>query len=116
LCLNGHEYAKRQLDREKIAHQALDNGIRSCANPKRLQAICDSLSSDRIDMLLRKWFRRLPHPFPARDRQAGYRYQISILQIELSLTQVLDRPLSGRIFFEDVIWENLDMGRPKQYN
>jgi hypothetical protein len=30
------------------------------------------------------------------------------------LTQVLDRPLSGRIFFEDVIRENLDMGRPKQ--
>ena len=56
----------------------------------------------------------MPHPFPARDRQAGYRYQISILQIELSLTQVLDRPVSGRIFFEDVIRENLDIGRPKQ--
>jgi hypothetical protein len=52
--------------------------------------------------------------YPARDRQAGYQYQISILQIELSLTQVLDRPVSGRIFFEDVIRENLDIGRPKQ--
>jgi hypothetical protein len=114
LCLNGHEYAKRQLDREKIAYQALDNGIQSCADPNRLQAICDSLSADKIDALLRKWLRRLPHPFPARDRQAGYRYQISILQIELSLTQVLDRPVSGRIFFEDVIRENLDIGRPKQ--
>jgi hypothetical protein len=30
------------------------------------------------------------------------------------LTQVLDRPVSGRIFFEDVIRENLDIGRPKQ--
>jgi hypothetical protein len=30
------------------------------------------------------------------------------------LTQVLDRPVSGRIFFEDVIHENLDIGRPKQ--
>lgn len=114
LCLNGHEYAKRQLDREQIAYQALDNGIQSCANPMRLQAICDSLSAEKIDALLRKWLRRLPHPFPARDRQAGYRYKISILQIELSLTQVLDRPISGRIFFEDVIRENLDIGRPKQ--
>jgi hypothetical protein len=114
LCLNGHEYAKQQLQREKIAYQALDNGILSCANPKRLQAICDSLSADKIDALLRKWLRRLPHPFPTRDRQAGYRYQISILQIELSLTQVLDRPVSGRIFFEEVIRENLDIGRPKQ--
>src|SRR5215469_11941200 len=97
-----------------VAYPALDNGIRSCANPKRLQAICDSLSSDRIDTLLRKWFRRLPHPFPARDRQAGYRYPISILQIQLSLAQVLDRPVSGRIFFEDVIrkiWIWADLNR-----
>ena len=35
-------------------------------------------------------------------------------KIELSLTQVLDRPVSGRIFFEEVIRENLDIGRPKQ--
>jgi hypothetical protein len=114
LCLNGHEYAKRQLERAGIQYQALDNGIQSCADPKRLQGICDSLSAEKIDALLRKWLRRLPHPFAARDRQAGYRYQISILQIELSLTQVLDRPVSGRIFFEDVIRENLDIGRPKQ--
>ena len=79
LCLNGHEYAKRQLDREQIPYQALDNGIRSCANSKRLQTICDSLSAEKIDALLRRWFRQLPHPFPAPDRQARYCYQISIL-------------------------------------
>src|SRR2546426_1949112 len=45
LCLNGHEYAKRQLEREGIAYQALDNGVLSCENPKRLQAICDALSA-----------------------------------------------------------------------
>ena len=35
-----------------------------------------------------------------------------MLQTEFSLTQVLDRPLSGRVFFEEVIRENLDSGRP----
>jgi hypothetical protein len=114
LCLNGHEYAKRQLENKGIQYQALDNGVLSCADPARLQSICDGLSGEKIDALLRKWLRVLPHPFSARDRQAGYRYQLSILQIELSLTQVLDRPVSGRIFFEDVIRENLDAGRPKQ--
>jgi hypothetical protein len=114
LCLNGHEYVKRQLEKEGIAYQALDNGILSCADPRRLQAICDGLSGAKIEALLRKWLRLLPHPFTVRDRQAGYRYALSILQIELSLTQVLDRPLSGRIFFEEVIRENLDIGRPKQ--
>jgi hypothetical protein len=114
LCLNGHEYAKQQLEREGVAYQSLDNGIRSCAVPKRLQQICDSLSAAKIDALLRKWLRRLPHPYPPADRAAGYRYQLSIWQIELSLTQVLDRPVSGGMFFEQVIRENLDLGRPKQ--
>ena len=71
-------------------------------------------NTDKIDRLLRKWLRRLPHPFPARDRAAGYRYQLSILQAEFSLTQVLDQPVTGRIFFEEVIRENLDIGRPSQ--
>src|SRR5262249_48730158 len=112
LCLNGHEYVKCQLAKEGIAHEALDNGILSCADPQRLQQLCDGLSADKIDALLRKWLARLPHPFTAQDRQAGYRYDVSILQAEFALTQVLDRPLRGRIFFEEVIRENLDIGRP----
>jgi len=63
---------------------------------------------------LRKWLHRLPHPFTRADRAAGYRYDISILQAEFSLTQVLDRPVTGRAFFEEVIRENLDIGRPSQ--
>ena len=37
-----------------------------------------------------------------------------ILQAEFSLTQMLDRPATGRIFFEQVIRDNLDLGRPDQ--
>src|SRR4029450_7847589 len=114
LCLNGHEYAKRQLAREGIAFEALDNGILRCADPKRLQAICNRLSAAKIDALLRKWLEVLPHPFTAADRKAGYRYDISILQAEFSTTQVLDRPVHGRLFFEQVIRENLDLGRPEE--
>ena len=86
----------------------------SCDDPKKLQAICDGLSAEKIDALLRKWLRLLPHPYSAADRKAGYRYQVSIRQAEFSLTQVLDRPVTGRVFFEEVIRENLDIGRPSQ--
>jgi hypothetical protein len=58
--------------------------------------------------------RLLPHPFTKTDRQAGWLYDVSILQAEFSLTQVLDRPLTGRAFFEEVIHENLDLGNPGQ--
>jgi hypothetical protein len=114
LCINGHEYVKRQLAKEGIAFEPLDNGVLSCADPKRLQEICDGLSAAKIDALLRKWLAKLPHPYTAADREAGYRYNVSILQLECSLTQVLDRPQTGRIFFEQVIRENLDLGRPDQ--
>ena len=77
-----------------------------------LQAICHGLGPAQIDALLRKWLARLPHPFSPADRAAGYRYDLSILQAEFSLTQMLDKPVSGRIFFEQVIRDSLDLGRP----
>jgi hypothetical protein len=114
LCLNGNEYAKCQLRKRGIAFEALDNGVRACDKPQVLQRICEGLDATKIDRLLRKWLARLPHPFSRQDRAAGCRYALSILQAEFSLTQVLDKPVSGRVFFEDVIRENLDIGRPGQ--
>jgi hypothetical protein len=114
LCLNGHEYLKRQLTKEGIAFEALENGIRSCADPVRLQALADTLDAGRIEALLRKWLARLPHPYTVEDQQAGYTYEVSMLQAEFSLTQVLDQPETGRILFEQIIREHLDLGRPEQ--
>ncbi len=47
VCLNGHEYAKRQLAKEGIAFEALDNGVLACADPVRLQQILDELDADQ---------------------------------------------------------------------
>jgi len=55
-----------------------------------------------------------PHPFTPADRRTGYRYELSILQAEFSHTQVFDKPVHGRQFFEQVIRENLDLGRPEK--
>jgi hypothetical protein len=114
LCLNGHEYVKRQWAKEGIAFEALDNGIRSCADPQRLQKICNNLTPAKIHAFWQKWAKRLPHPFPAKDRAAGFRYQLFIQQAEFARTQIFDRPLSGRLFFEQVLRDNLDLGRPEQ--
>jgi hypothetical protein len=114
LCLNGHEWAKRQAAKAGIGFTALDNGFAAVDDVAALQAICHQLGPQQIDALLRKWLARLPHPFSPADRAAGYRYELSILQAEFSLTQMLDRPVSGRVFFEQVIRDNLDIGRPDQ--
>ena len=112
LCLNGHEWAKRQLEKKGIAYEALDNGFLSCAEPEQLQRICDSLGPEEIDRVFRKWLARIPLPLRRQDRQAGYDWSLSIWQMEVSLTQIFDRPLRGREFFEEVIRDNLDLGRP----
>jgi hypothetical protein len=46
------------------------------------------------------------------DRASGYDWNLSIRQMEVSLTQIFDRPLRGREFFEEIIRDNLDLGRP----
>jgi hypothetical protein len=114
ICLNGHEWLKRQLTRRGIPYEPLDNGIQSSDDAARVQRIANELDAAKIDAVFRKWLRRLPHPFAPAHRAAGYRYHLSILQAEFALTQVLDRPLTGRCFFEEVIRENLDLGRPDQ--
>ena len=112
LCVNGHEYLKRQLAKRGVAFEALDNGVLSCADPVLMQRLADELDAARVDALLRKWLARLPHPFTAADRAAGMRYDVSVLQAEFAPTQVLDRPVQGRVLFEEIIGENVDLGRP----
>lgn len=92
-----HEEAKRFAERRERVAAATSMG----------------LSAAKINALLRRWLALLPHPFSRTDRRAGFRYELSILQSEFALTQVLDRPLSGRIFFERVIRDNIDLGRPR---
>ena len=112
LCLNGHEWAKRQLEKKGIAYEALDNGFLSCADPQKLQQICDRLGPEQIERVFQKWLQRLPLPLRPQDRAAGYEWSLSIWQMEVSLTQIFDRPLRGREFFEEIIRDNLDLGRP----
>lgn len=114
VCLNGHEWVKRQLSKEGIPFTPLDNGVLSCENPERLQQLCNALDETKIVEVVGKWLERLPHPFRPQDQAAGYGYALSILQAEFSLTQVFDRPRTGRQFFEEIIRENIDLGRPER--
>ena len=114
LLINGHHYAQAQAAKAGIRFTALDNGFATCDDVPALQVICDSLTEDKIETLARKWLAILPSPYSAADQAAGYRYDISVLQAEFSLTQVLDKPVTGRIFFDQVIHDNLGIGRPDQ--
>jgi len=114
LWLNGHSWAKRQLDKAGITYQELDNGFRWCADPAALQRICNRLGPSAVHTFFWRWFHRLASPFTAEDLQAGYAYELAFRQFEVSDTRVFDRPQTGRAFFEGVIRDHLDLGRPDQ--
>jgi hypothetical protein len=114
LCLNGHEWAKQQLRREGIGFESLDNGFLSCEQPERLQEVCNQLGPTDVKDFFNRWSKRLPWPLQPEDREAGYEHNLSLWQVEVSLTQVFDKPVQGRHFFEEVIRDNLDLGRPER--
>jgi hypothetical protein len=114
IWLNGHEWAKRQCEKTGIGYTALDNGFCSCDDPAALQRICDRLGPGAVKSFFWRWLRRLPSPFTAADLRAGYVYELAFRQFEISDTRVFDRPAAGRAFFEGVIRDHLDIGRPSQ--
>jgi hypothetical protein len=48
------------------------------------------------------------------DRHAGYDWELSMSQVEVSRTLVLDRPLAARQLMQTVIAENIGLGRPSE--
>jgi hypothetical protein len=112
LCLNGHEWAKRRATRQGVGFEALDNGFRTTDDAVALAAICDALSEREIERFFARWEARLPSPFTAQDRLRGYRYALSLRQLEVSDTRVFDRPGAGRAWFEQVLVDQLTLGRP----
>jgi len=112
LCLNGHEWVKQRLREQRIGFESLDNGFLSCTNPERLQQLCDSLGPAEVQDFLDRWSHKLPWPLLRKDRAAGFDHKLSLWQLEVSLTHVFDEPVQGRLFFDGIVGDNLDLGRP----
>ncbi|MGA7904647.1 MAG: relaxase domain-containing protein [Terrimicrobiaceae bacterium] len=95
VCCNGHEWAKRQLEKEALGYESLDNGFLSCEKPERLAEICRRLGPIQLKHLFEGWVQRLPWPLSVEDRRAGYHHELALWQLECSRTDVF-----GREFFE----------------
>ena len=112
--LNGHEWAKRQAGRLQIPFTALSNGFASTADAGRLQALCDTLAPEHVQGFFDRWIMSIPTPFTAEDRAAGYWWELSMRQVEVSRTLVFDDPRRARSFFEALVQDNIGIGRPEQ--
>jgi hypothetical protein len=112
--VNGHEWVKRQASRGGLAFTSLHNGFASCPDPERLQAICDSFGPEHVQAFFDRWIAIIPTPLSVEDRAAGYWWQLSMRQVEVSRTLVLDDPRRARAFFEALVADNIGIGRPEE--
>jgi hypothetical protein len=112
--VNGHEWAKRQAAHEHLDFTELANGFASCADPAALQAICDRFGPGDVQSFFDRWTRVIPTPFTEADRVAGYFFELSMRQVEVSRTLVFDDPRRARGFFESLVQDNIGVGRPHE--
>jgi len=112
--VNGHEWAKRQARRARIGFTELANGFATCAHPEQLQAVCDRFGPADVQAFFDRWITTIPTPFTEADRQAGYWWELSMRQVEVSRTLVFDDPRRARVFFEALVADNVGVGRPQE--
>src|SRR5436190_17157173 len=111
--INGHEWAKRQALAAGIGFTALSNGFASCEDPAGLQAICDRFGPGTVQVWFERWMARITLPLTGADRDAGYWWELSVRQVETSRTLVFDDDCHARAFFEALLCDNMDLGRPE---
>ncbi|MGZ5372492.1 MAG: hypothetical protein ACXWDE_11985 [Aeromicrobium sp.] len=112
--VNGHEWAKRQADHARIGYTALANGFASCDNPDALATICERFGPADVEGFFDRWVSQIPTPFTAADRAGGYWWELSMRQVEVSRTLVLDDPRRARRFFEALVADNIGIGRHQE--
>jgi hypothetical protein len=111
--VNGHEWAKRQAAAAGIGFTALSNGFASCEDPAALQDICDRFGPGAVQVWFERWMAKIPLPLDDADRDAGFWWELSMRQVETSRTLVFDDDVHARAFFEALLCDNMDLGRPE---
>jgi hypothetical protein len=112
--LNGHEWAKHQAVRQGVSFRVVANGFAFCAEPERLPGICDGFGPADIQAFFNRWMAVIPTPLTAAVRAGGWRWELSMRQVEVSRTIVFDDPRRARVFFESLDTDNVGVGRPRQ--
>jgi hypothetical protein len=112
--INGHEWLKHQATRAGLVFESLANGFASCDQPDRLQTLAERLGPRQIGSWFNRWITRIPTPLTWADQRAGYWWELSMRQVEVATTVVLDDPRRARSFFEALVADNIGIGRPEK--
>ena len=101
VCLNGHEWLARQLDREGIAYTRAENAFSWLADPARAQALADRFAKKGWSRVLSALARRVNPLMGNLLRRMKYRWVID--QAEYATDVLFCSPLALRPLYEHLL-------------
>ena len=115
VCLNQHHWIANRLKQRGIRFRQSTNAFASCAEPKLLQEIADSLAAKDLSRCGRKWLAPLTPFFTERERkQAGVEHRLFFSQIEYCDNLIFSRRASVDQLSQRLIDANRTIGQPNK--
>jgi len=115
VCLNQHHWIANRLKQRGIRFRQSTNAFASCAEPKLLQEIADSLAAKDLSRCGRKWLAQLTPFFTERERkQAGVEHRLFFSQIEYCDNLIFSRRASVDQLSQRLIDANRTIGQPNK--
>src|SRR5437867_5085053 len=115
VCLNQHHWIANRLKQQGIRFRQSTNAFASCADPKILQQIADSLAPKDLSRCGRKWLAQLTPFFTARERQqAGVEHRLFFSQIEYCDNLIFSRRAAVDELSQRLIDANRTIGQPNK--
>lgn len=115
VCLNQHHWIANRLKQRGIRFRQSTNAFASCAEPKLLQEIADSLAAKDLSHCGRKWLAQLTPFFTERERkQAGVEHRLFFSQIEYCDNLIFCRRAAVDQLTQRLIDANRTIGQPNK--
>lgn len=115
VCLNQHHWIANRLKKQGIRFRQSTNAFASCADPKVLQEIADSLTASDLSRCGGKWLAQLTPFFTARERrQAGVEHRLFFSQIEYCDNLIFSRRAAVDELSQRLLDANRTIGQPNK--
>ena len=115
VCLNQHHWIANRLKQRGIRFRQSTNAFASCADPKVLQEIADSLAAKDLSRCGRKWLAQLTPFFTERERkQAGVEHRLFFSQMEYCDNLIFSRRAAVDELSQRLIDANRTIGQPNK--
>ena len=115
VCLNQHHWIANRLKQRGIRFRQSTNAFASCAEPKLLQEIADSLAAKDLSRCGRKWLAQLTPFFSEREpKPAGVEHRLFFSPIEYGDNLIFSRRAAVDHLTQRWIDANRTIGQPNK--